>query len=62
MLLAVASSYSLLRVGGELIPQFYDPARLASYLLAVTSYDSPAPAKMVFLTQKPQIQVTQSIF
>jgi hypothetical protein len=31
-------------------------------LLAPASYDSPELAKMAFLAQKPQNQVTQSIF
>jgi hypothetical protein len=56
-----ASSYSPLRVGGEQIPSSGGLARLASSLLAVASYDSPGLSKMVFFTQKPQIQAPQSL-
>jgi hypothetical protein len=68
-LLAMASNFtgetsnnSLWRFGGKQDPQFCCLARLASYLLDVASYDSPALVKIVFLAQKPQNQVFLSIF
>jgi hypothetical protein len=58
----VASNHLQWQVRGEQDPLFWLLARLASYLLAVASNDSPTLVKMVFLAQKPQNQVSLSIF